>query len=105
MKNTAKFAVFYKYSGKYPTYYYNSDDEVTVGYINDFHNLEVSLMKKFWHNRLSLTTGAKNIFDNKEIGGQGGGASSGHGSGEGTSSLVGWGRTFFLSLKINFVKY
>ena len=105
MKNTAKFSVFYKYSGKYPTYYYNSDEEVTVGYINDFHNLEASLLKKFWHNRLSLTTGVKNIFDNKEIGGQGSGTGSGHGSGEGASSLVGWGRTFFLSLKINFVKY
>jgi outer membrane receptor for ferrienterochelin and colicins len=62
-------------------------------------------MKKFWKNRFSATTGVKNIFDNKEIGGQGGGTSSGHGSGEGASSLVGWGRTFFLSLKVNFVKY
>jgi len=105
LKNTAKFSVFYKYSGKYPTYYYNSSDEVTVGYINDFHNLDVSLMKKFWHNRFSVTTGIKNIFDNTEIGGQGGGTSSGHGSDQGVSSLVGWGRTFFLSLKINFVKY
>ncbi|HSO88842.1 MAG TPA: TonB-dependent receptor [Draconibacterium sp.] len=105
LKNTAKFSVFYKYSGKYPTYYYNSAEEVTVGYINEFHNMDVSLLKKFWHSRFSVTTGVKNIFDNKEIGGQGGGTGSGHGSGEGTSSLVGWGRTFFLSLKINFVKY
>jgi outer membrane receptor for ferrienterochelin and colicins len=105
MKNTAKFSVFYKYSGKYPTYYYNSSDEVTVGYINDFHNLDISLMKKFWHNQFSVTAGIKNIFDNTEIGGQGGGTSSGHGSDQGVSSLVGWGRTFFLSLKINFVKY
>ena len=105
LKNTAKFSVFYKYSGKYPTYYYNSADEVTVGYINEFHNLDISLMKKFWHNRFSVTTGVKNVFDNKEIGGQGNGAGSGHGSGGGASSLVGWGRTFFLGLKVNFVKY
>ncbi len=105
LKNTAKFSVFYKYSGKYPTYYYNSSDEVTVGYINDFHNLDISLMKKFWHNRFSVTTGIKNLFDNKEIGGAGSGSGSGHGSSGGVSSLVGWGRTFFLGLKINFVKY
>jgi outer membrane receptor for ferrienterochelin and colicins len=105
LKNTAKFSIFYKYSGKYPTYYYNSAEEVTVGYINEFHNMDVSLMKKFWHNRFSVTTGVKNIFDNKEIGGQGSGSGSGHGGGQGASSLVGWGRTFFLSMKINFVKY
>lgn len=105
LKNTAKFSVFYKYSGKYPTYFYTPDDEVTVGYINDFHNMDVSLMKKFWHQRISLTMGIKNLFDNKEIGGEGIGSGSGHGSGAGASSLVGWGRTFFAGMKINFVKY
>ena len=105
LKNTAKFSVFYKYSGKYPTYYYNSDEEVTIGYINDFHNMDISLMKKFWHSRFSVTTGIKNLFDNKEIEGEGIGGGSGHGGGQGVSSLIGWGRTFFVSLKINFVKY
>ena len=104
-KNTAKFSVFYKYSGKYPTYYYNSSDEVTVGFINDFHNLDIILLKKFWQNRLSVSAGVKNLFDNKEIGGQGVDGGSGHGSGQGVSSLVGWGRTFFFSMKINSVKY
>jgi len=105
LKNTAKFSVYYKYSGKYPTYYYNSAEEVTIGYIDAFNNLDINVMKKFWQNRFSLSTGVKNIFDNKEVGGQGGGSGSGHGGGEGASSLVGWGRTYFLSLKINFVKY
>jgi outer membrane receptor for ferrienterochelin and colicins len=105
LKNTAKFSVFYKYSGKYPTYYYNSDDEVSVGYINAFHNLDLTLVKKLWKNRISVSTGVKNLFDNKEIGGQGVDGGSGHGSGGGVSSLVGWGRTFFVGLKVNFVKY
>ena len=105
LKNTAKFSVFYKYSGKYPTYYYNSNEEVTIGYINEFHNMDISLMKKFWQSRFSVTTGIKNLFDNKEIGGMGTGGGSGHGGGQGVSSLIGWGRTFFVSLKINFVKY
>lgn len=105
LKNTAKFSVFYKYSGKYPTYFYNSADEVTIGYINAFNDMEVSLMKKFWQSRIVVTTGIKNLFDNKEIGGLGAGSGGGHGGGQGASSLVGWGRTYFLSLKINFVKY
>ena len=105
LKNTAKFSVFYKYSGKYPTYFYNSDDEVTIGYINPFHNMEMSLMKKFWQSRLVFTTGIKNLFNNKQIGGSNAGGGSGHGGGQGASSLVGYGRTFFVSLKINFVKY
>ncbi len=105
LKNTAKFSIFYKYSGKYPTYYYNSSEEVTIGYINEFHNMDISLMKKIWHNRFVVTAGIKNLFDNKEIGGLGTGSGTGHGSGQGVSSLVGWGRTFFASLKINFVKY
>ncbi|PIF06234.1 MAG: hypothetical protein CSA36_02630 [Draconibacterium sp.] len=105
MRNMAKFSIFYKYSGKYPTYYYNSSDEVTIGYINKFHNMDMSLMKKFWHSRFIATVGVKNIFDNKEIGRQGMSSGTGHGSSAGVSSLVGWGRTFFASLKINFVKY
>jgi outer membrane receptor for ferrienterochelin and colicins len=105
MKNTAKISVFYKYSGKYPTYFYNASDEVTLGYINSFHNLDISLSKNFWHKTILVSTGVKNLFDNKEIGGAGVGSSSGHGSGAGASSLVGYGRTFFVSLKYNFVKY
>jgi outer membrane receptor for ferrienterochelin and colicins len=62
-------------------------------------------MKKFWQSRFSLTTGVKNLFNNKEVGGAGVDASSGHGTGQGVSSLVGWGRTYFVSLKVNFVKY
>lgn len=105
LRNTAKLSVYYKYSGKYPTYYYNSSDEVSIGFIDAFHNMDVSLMKKFWRNRLAVTTGIKNLFDNKEVGGQGMGSGTGHGSGQGVSSLVGWGRTFFMSMKVNFVKY
>ncbi len=105
VKSSTKLSIFYKYSGKYPTYFFNSAEEVTIGYINAFNNLDVNVMKKFWQSRFSVTAGVKNIFDNKEVGGQGIGGGTGHGGGGGASSLVGWGRTYFLSLKINFVKY
>jgi outer membrane receptor for ferrienterochelin and colicins len=105
LKNTAQFSVFYKFSGKYPTYFYNSSDEVTLGFVDGFHSMDISVGKKFWKNSISVSTGIKNLFDNKQVGGEGVGASTGHGSSESVSSLVGWGRTYFVNLKINFVKY
>ena len=67
--------------------------------------MDISIGKKFWHNFVFVSAGVKNLFDNTEIGGDGAGVSSGHGSGGGASSLVGYGRTFFVSMKFNFVKY
>lgn len=102
LKNTANFAIFYKYSGKYPVYYYNASDEIVSEFANSFQTLDISVGKKFWENRILLATGIKNIFDNKEIGGI---SSGGHGTSDGVSSMVGWGRTFFIDLKFNITKY
>jgi outer membrane receptor for ferrienterochelin and colicins len=102
LQNTATFSVIYKYFGKYPTYTYNEEEEVTINYLEDYHNMDLTLLKNFFQQRLVVSTGIKNVFDNTEI--QGGGGSGGaHGSSY--SSLVGWGRTFFIGLKYNFSKY
>jgi outer membrane receptor for ferrienterochelin and colicins len=101
-RNTASFSVIYKYFGKYPVYGYNENDEVTINYIDEYHNMDITLMKDFFKRRFTLTTGIKNIFDNTEITG-GGGDSGAHGSNY--SSLVGWGRTVFLGLKFNITQY
>ncbi len=103
-KNLAKLSVYYKFTGKYPVYYYNDEDEIMLGHANGFHNMDISINKKTWNNRITITTGVKNIFDNKEINGVGIGTSSGHGSSDGISSLVGWGRTYFVGLIFNFIK-
>jgi len=65
----------------------------------------MNLSKKFFNNTLTVATGAKIIFDNKQLSGVAGGGTAHGSSGGGTSSLVGWGRTFFVSLKYNFTKY
>lgn len=106
LENTASFTVNYKYVGKYPVYNnFTEDGTIGVSYMDDYHNLDMNLSKKFFNNTLTIATGAKNIFDNKQLSGVAGGGTAHGSSGGGTSSLVGWGRTFFVSLKYNFTKY
>lgn len=104
-KNSTTFSTFYKFTGNYPFYFTNDDDEYELGQVNAYHNLDASIAKRFWDNRILCTLGAKNIFDNKEVNGKGTSATGSHGTSAGESSLVGWGRTYYLSLKFNFVKY
>lgn len=102
-KNRASANLFYKYSGKYPVHRYVSDDEISLSYLEAFHNMDLNLSLKVWQQKIRLSSGVKNLFNNTQLQGTSGG--SGHGGGEGTSSLVGWGRTFFVSVKYNFTKY
>lgn len=105
LENTANISVNYKYIGKYPVYTnYNSDGLINVSYMDDYHNLDINLSKKLYRNSLTLAAGVKNIFDNVQLNSTSG-SGGGHGSSAGTSSLVGWGRTVFVSLKYNFTKY
>ncbi len=102
-KNRATTNLFYKYSGEYPVHTYVSDDEIAITYLEAFHNMDFNVAVKIWKQKIRLSTGVKNIFNNTQLQGTSGG--SGHGGGTGASSLVGWGRTYFLSVKYNFTKY
>jgi len=94
--------LFYKYSGKYPVHSYVSDDEIGLYYLDAWHNLDLNLSVRFFRQQLRLSTGVKNLLDNTQLQGTSGG--SGHGGGDAASSLVGWGRTFFLGINYNFTK-
>lgn len=102
-KNKASANLFYKYSGEYPVHTYISDDEIALTYLEAYHNMDFNLSVKVWKQKIRLGTGVKNIFNNTQLQGTSGG--SGHGGGDGASSLVGWGRTFYVSVKYNFTKY
>ncbi len=96
-------SAFYKYSGRAPQVVPNDDRTISVGWVNDFHMLDISLIKSFWQNHLSVSVGGKNLFNVKTIpavGAQG----SAHSS-SGDSVDVAWGRTFFVKLSYNFNKY
>lgn len=94
--------LFYKYTGSYPVYTYVSDEEIALYYMDPYHTLDLNLSLKLFRQQVRLSTGIKNILNNTQLQGTTGG--SGHGGGDGASSLVGWGRTFFLGINYNFTK-
>ena len=101
-KSKASANLFYKYSGKYPVHTYISDEEIALYYLDAWHNLDLNLSLKLFRQQVRLSTGIKNIFNNTQLLGTSGG--SGHGGGDAASSLVGWGRTYFLGINYNFTK-
>ncbi|MCK5136018.1 MAG: TonB-dependent receptor [Bacteroidales bacterium] len=103
LKNNASVSMFYKYSGRYPVHTFVSDDEISLNYLDAYHNMDINFSVKLFRQQLRLTTGVKNLFDNTMLVGISSG--SGHGGGDGVSSLVGWGRTVFLGVNYYFTKY
>ena len=102
-KNRATASVYYKYSGKNPVPRFDDEGEIVVRFLEPYHNMDLNLSVKLFRQKLRLGTGIKNLFDNTTLAGVSGG--SGHGGTGGASSLVGWGRTFFISLNYNFMVY
>lgn len=102
LKNTAHFSVYYKLFGKYP--FYTNFDGLQLSYMDGYQDLDITASKSFLNKSLELSGGVKNVFNNIIISGTAG-TGGAHGSPSGVSSVAGWGRTWFLGLKYNFVKY
>jgi len=101
-KNTFSTSINYKYVGAYPNLInFEEDGSFEVDMLEGYHNLDVNFSKKFFKNSLTVGAGVKNIFDNVRIKSSGGG----HGGSSGSSGLIGWGRTVYVSLKYNFIKF
>jgi outer membrane receptor for ferrienterochelin and colicins len=99
----ADVSVFYKYSGRMPQFFVSADGSVVEGYIDQFNTMDISIQKAFFGNKLVLGGGVKNIFDVTDVAasGQTGGAHTGGGS----AYSIGWGRSYFLKLSYNFMKF
>jgi len=105
VKFDLNFSVFYKYTGRTPQFYVSSKDQVVEGFISDYHTMDATAMKSFLHNRLNLSVGVNNIFNNKTVeavAGAAGGTAHGGGSG---SLNIGLGRTYFTKLSFVFNTY
>jgi len=102
VKINASVTANYKYTGRFPllTPDGNFEDE----YIQGYSSLDISLMKSFLQNTLSVSIGGKNLLDVKDVETAivNSGAHSGGGDG---SSRVAWGRTAFVKLTYNFKKF
>jgi len=99
-KNRLSISAYYKYTDK-RTFYsqmFNAEDnseEITESFINNFHNLDITINSYFLKKKFQLTAGIKNLFNNINI------LSTGivnvHGDSP-DSMLIGWGRTCFIKL-------
>lgn len=101
-KNKWSLAAYYKYIGQNPQYYINTDGDLDLGYSDAYHNIDVNLNARFVNNKYMFSLGVKNLFDNTTIASVN---SGGGGHSSNFASLVGWGRTYFLSFSYKFVKY
>ncbi len=104
-KTDLRFNVFYKYNGEYPEVFIGADDQVFKTTISAFHTMDLSISRQFWKNNITLQAGVKNLFDNTNIDIKGDTGSGGIHTDGGTSSPVGWGRTFFVRLNISFKQF
>ena len=94
-----KLSAYYKFTGETWFFSLEEEDQVEVSIMDSYHNLDISMLRKFLGNRLSISAGVKNLFDNTVIrnsGNAGGGIHSGSGG-----SLVGYGRILFLKAGFN----
>jgi outer membrane receptor for ferrienterochelin and colicins len=96
--------VSYKYTGKLP-YLTLAGEDVVEGYIEQYHNMDITASRRFFSNNLFVSLGVKNLFDNKDLKATAGASSGVHTGGASGSVPVGWGRTFFLRVSYTFKKF
>lgn len=102
VKPELTFVLYYKYSGKTPNF--QVDDETAgVYFVDPYHIMDFSATKGFMANKIRLSAGIKNITDTKTVPTTG--VIAGAHSGNGESTDIGWGRTFFIRLSYLFNSY
>ena len=94
--------VAYKYTGRRFLYSLVGANQNEQGFIYPFHTLDVSLGRNFWKNRIQLTCGAKNLLNVTNVA-TSGAVAFGHNT-DPNSSMMNWGRTYFISLNLHFAK-
>ena len=77
--------------------------DVSLSYLDSYHNMDATFTVPLFNNSLRLTSGVKNIFDNKSISASGGGTA--HSGGSSGTSLLNWGRTVFVKASYNINKF
>jgi outer membrane receptor for ferrienterochelin and colicins len=102
-------SLFYKYTSKTP----EAISDVTGNYvftgniIKDYHNLDASVDKSFWKNRVNVTAGIRNLFNNRILGPSNastgsGGVHGGSGASDGFNLTT--GRSFFTTMTLQLSK-
>lgn len=109
VKYRFELSIFYKYTDRYSRYVGSIDMDsgeiydVALSYLDDYHNMDATLSLPLFNSAVRLTTGVKNIFNNKSIVSSGGGAV--HSGDSGGSALLNWGRTYFVKASYVFSRF
>ncbi len=97
--------LFYKYTGKLPSYQQrtiNNVTEIALTEVEGYHMADLSLNKKLFK-VLTLNAGIRNLFDVTSLANTGAGVSTGAHSDSGPSPLA-YGRSYFAGLVFNWSK-
>ncbi|MHC1704862.1 MAG: TonB-dependent receptor [Tenuifilaceae bacterium] len=97
-----KISTNYKYTGR--TFNFNIADanQIVNGEMDSYNNLDISLLKKLFSNKVTFSLGVKNIFNNTLIKSTMSSAGVQHSDADG--SPVGYGRVYYTSLSYNIFK-
>jgi len=93
-------SLFYKYTGKTPNVSVDENNNLYLSSIQDYHMLDGSISKAFWQKRITVTVGAKNLFNVRNIVGTSSGSAH---SSSSTTIPMAMGRMYFIKTDINLV--
>lgn len=94
------FNTIYRLVGKAPIFNFDViSEKVDESILPSYQMMNCSVIKSFWKNKVTISTGVKNIFNVRNLLLQGG-SGSGHGT-SGNSQPVNFGRNYFASLSLN----
>jgi outer membrane receptor for ferrienterochelin and colicins len=99
----AQINAFYKYTGKLPGYGIGEKESIIQYEISDYQMLDLSLGFKLLNNAFDVQFGFKNLFDVKQIQQSVATVQGAHSTGS-LQMPIGWGRTFFSSLRFSLDK-
>jgi len=92
--------ITHRFIGRQVQFFLNEASMPEEGFTGSFHLINATFNRSFWQDRITFTTGVKNILDTQTVEVVGGGGSA-HGN-AGDSQLLNWGRSYFLQLDVNF---
>lgn len=98
-----KVSAFYKYTDRSWLFSVDDNNNVKTGKMNSYHNLDFTVLRKFWSNRVIISSGVKNILNNTNINITGNVPTGAHTS-EGGNSPVNYGRLVFLKMSYTILK-
>ena len=92
-----RLSMFYKYTGTTWLFSIDGSDNIEFGRLDPYQDLDFTVVRKFFSNKLTVSTGIKNILNNTNINRYGVASTGVHSGGTGESP-VGYGRVYFLKL-------